>query len=471
MRSRLSKMRSEAVMKQFSAPLVLLCVPLLFVGCGDDDTGTTDAGTDTSTGEDAAPDVGDDAADAAPDGGDSGPAPAEEDDTLHTALQLNLDDGTGVATLRLHDDGDGITWLDVPSADVVVERADGTPITVMVDPENDHRIGVPMAETIEELTFRYTFGTDLAGEGWDGELGFSILWPTFCGALFPCDPSPADGTTFEAEIEYTGDRTVVFPERIDFQTPAYAFGIAALDLEKVILGATEAGTSVAMWIPPDASDEVRNGPSNLVTHMNFLEETYGPYPYGGEVGSVFVADNDDMIGGMEHHPYWHVVEGLFADPVVHSHEATHGWFGNGVRIACWEDLVLSEGVAQYMTARAFSSTGGDEAMNAQFEFYLFLTDMLLDDDRPDFAAWRPDSCDQAIEFDWVPYFKGPLFFHAIAQRTSFEQVDAALASFFEAHKGTAKRLQDLIDHIERELEIDVTEEVDGWLLSVDTRPE
>ena len=34
------------------------------------------------------------------------------------------------------------------------------------------------------------------------------------------------------------------------------------------------------------------------------------------------------------------------------HEAAHGWFGDGIRIACWEDFVLSEGTATYLAGRA-----------------------------------------------------------------------------------------------------------------------
>jgi aminopeptidase N len=33
------------------------------------------------------------------------------------------------------------------------------------------------------------------------------------------------------------------------------------------------------------------------------------------------------------------------------HEAAHGWFGDGVRLRCWEDFVLSEGTASHLDAR------------------------------------------------------------------------------------------------------------------------
>jgi aminopeptidase N len=50
---------------------------------------------------------------------------------------------------------------------------------------------------------------------------------------------------------------------------------------------------------------------------------------------------------MEHHPYWHV-SGAQRNLLVNAHEAAHGWFGDGVRPRCWEDEVVSEGVADYL---------------------------------------------------------------------------------------------------------------------------
>ena len=41
-----------------------------------------------------------------------------------------------------------------------------------------------------------------------------------------------------------------------------------------------------------------------------------------------------------------------------AHEAAHGWFGNGVRLRCWEDFVLSEGTASYLAARVLEEVAG-----------------------------------------------------------------------------------------------------------------
>src|SRR5213592_1754219 len=72
---------------------------------------------------------------------------------------------------------------------------------------------------------------------------------------------------------------------------------------------------------------------------------------------------------MEHHPYWHVAKDAMSDEETQAHEAAHGWFGNGVRIRCWEDFVLSEGTVSYLAARALEKVGGAAAGKAVWDSY------------------------------------------------------------------------------------------------------
>ncbi len=67
---------------------------------------------------------------------------------------------------------------------------------------------------------------------------------------------------------------------------------------------------------------------------------------------------------MEHHLLWHIGAASLGDRRTHIHEAVHGWFGAGVRLACWEDLVLSEGTATYYEARILEAVAGAEAGQA-----------------------------------------------------------------------------------------------------------
>lgn len=138
--------------------------------------------------------------------------------------------------------------------------------------------------------------------------------------------------------------------------PAFAFG----DYTHHPLGRTAAGTRVGLWTLPATADAALAVTTDLASVFDWLEVTYGSYLFGDEVASVIV-DRQGSTGGMEHHPFWHVAASSAGDAVMHAHEAAHGWFGNGVRIACWEDFALSEGLAAYLAARALEAVRGDAA--------------------------------------------------------------------------------------------------------------
>ena len=65
--------------------------------------------------------------------------------------------------------------------------------------------------------------------------------------------------------------------------------------------------------------------------------------FGSKAGIVSVAWPAGAFGGMEHHPFSHVAEAAMDSEETLVHESAHGWFGDGIRIGCWEDFVLSEG--------------------------------------------------------------------------------------------------------------------------------
>ena len=63
---------------------------------------------------------------------------------------------------------------------------------------------------------------------------------------------------------------------------------------------------------------------------------------------------------MEHHPFVHIGSVAIGDEETNVHESAHGWFGDGIRIACWEDFVLSEGtVSATSPARALDVVAPD----------------------------------------------------------------------------------------------------------------
>jgi aminopeptidase N len=202
--------------------------------------------------------------------------------------------------------------------------------------------------------------------------------------------------------------------------------------------------------------------------FEWLEQTLGPYPFGDVAGVVEVDWGELGGGGMEHHPFWHVSTAGMDDIGIHAHEASHGWFGDGVRIACWEDLVLSEGTASYLEPRAIGQVVGPDAEAAIWSSYAETVEVMLA--ALDGIAWPDETCNEVDVLEGgtflvVPYMKGAYFYRALAEQIGADALDAVLATFFQERVGTAAGMQDLLDTVESETGFDPTELADAWLRS------
>ena len=228
------------------------------------------------------------------------------------------------------------------------------------------------------------------------------------------------------------------------------------------LGTTAAGTEVGYYYLPGEQQTAAVGTQNMVAIFEWLETTLGPYPFGGRVASVSVDWGAGGFGGMEHHPLWHVARAAMGDQSTHAHEAAHGWFGNGIRIACWEDFVLSEGTVSYLAARSIEASVSEEAAQAVWDGYSQRLANVVS-----LVAW-PEGCGDIdiIEdglFSSAPYMKGAFFFRALAASIGKDTLDAVLGSFFMTHRGQAATMQMLLDAVALDTGFDATICADEWL--------
>jgi aminopeptidase N len=400
--------------------------------------------------------------DPTPDAG--GPVAPSEDfnrDLVNTDLSLDLTALTGRAVVEVAaSDSTGFS-LEIGDLEIdAVTDADGGALEyTAVDGQLD--VGVPSGQTVVAIDYRFLVHPEF--DGWMPDQGVTFLWPYFCKNLFPCKSDPSDGLTFTMEVVSEG--TAVYPASIPADAPSYMPAVAVGDFREIDLGTTSHGTRLSVWHLGGQRAEALQGTENLLAVMQFFEDTYGPYPYGDHAGTVSADWGGGDFGGMEHHPYWHVSSGSLYSEEVNAHEAAHGWYGNGVRIACWEDFVLSEGIVTYMAARALGESGVDVWPSYECDLKFYCTS----DEANTIAL--PPTCGEIDLLNhplWsgVPYMKGAFFMRDVAELVGAEALDESLAAFFAAHVEAAANMDDFIAALEADHPDDaaaIGELADGWL--------
>lgn len=386
--------------------------------------------------------------------------PSFDYDMLATSLDVDLAKKSARARIELSPKGASMVSLDVKGLEIE-KVSGGTSHEV-----SQGRLDVKLASGrgSRELVVDYRFAEK---HGFEGLLsgGATFVWPYFCGNLFPCKPDPKDGLTFTLDVHGapTG-QTVVFPKSIPSDAPPYMLAWATGSYQYKPLGTTAAGTKVGVYSLPGDEPLLGAATSSLTSSFEWLEENVGKYSFGSEVASVSVSWGPGAYGGMEHHPFWHVGRDSFGDESTHVHEAAHGWYGDGVRIACWEDFVLSEGTVSYLTARALGGAKGPAAEQKVWEGYETRLKKAVAD--RDHVAW-PDSCNEVDIlkelYTSVPYMKGAFFYRAVAAAVGVDKLDQVIAKFYAAHVGKAAGMADMLAAIQKDTGFDPKPLAKLWL--------
>jgi hypothetical protein len=394
-----------------------------------------------------------------PDGGERVLPPPTEDltrDIARTDLSVDVSTMEATAVIAIEAGEAGGATFEIGDLEILAVADEIGPLE-HADRGTTLDVGVPAGSRELHIEYRYA-----GHSSFDGSLpnGLTFLWPYFCGNLFPCKSDPADGT--ELALELTGiaaNDTAVFAPSVDAEAPSYMLAWAIGAYSYTSLGVTAAGTEIGYYALPGDDATLAAGTANLAGAFEWLEQSLGSYLYGDRVASVSAPWGPGAFGGMEHHPLWHVSTGSLGDQETHAHEAAHGWFGNGVRIACWEDFVLSEGTVSYLAARALEDVAGTGVSDPIWDGYRAQLDANI--------AW-PQGCNQIdiIEdglFTSAPYVKGALFFRSLEARIGRAEIDAALAAFYVDRAGTAARFDDWLDHVEAETGYDARPCAASWL--------
>ncbi|HWA72981.1 MAG TPA: M1 family aminopeptidase [Polyangiaceae bacterium] len=391
-----------------------------------------------------------------------------ERDIELTELDIDLATQTGTAAITLAPSTTLGARFNAKGLTIRSISLDGEPVPYELGPTGlAVRVPASAESTTIVVEYDWQFNTESHGISPDG---FTLIWPYYCGNVFPCNTNPSDGTRFKLSVS-GATQTLVYPQEISNEAPSYMLGWVQGDYTRVELGATVAGTHVSMWHLPDGEADAALGGAHLVEAFDWLEQHLGPYLFGGDVGVVAVDWGPKSLGGMEHHPYWHIAAKSISDEVVNVHEASHGWFGNGIRLRCWEDLVLSEGTATYLAARVLEEVTGSDATWARYEAD-FASRLPAGNRR----AWYPAQCNlidvvTSGLFNRVTYLKGAFFLRALEQEVGRSAFDEALRTFYLRFAGEAARVQDLLDVVSEVTDYDPQDCAEAWLASSLTIPE
>ena len=380
-----------------------------------------------------------------------------------TKLGFDVTAQSGTATITFEPSTDPGATLEV--GDLAIDsvsvpfQANATAKTI------DLGLAASDAPTSVEFAFHYKFHTGFAGAS---AFGYTFLWPYFCGNLFPCHSQPRDGMA--VTLALTGvpaGKTAVYPTAIT-EAPSYQLAWSIDTYTELPLGTTTAGTQVSVWYTGTQLATAQKGTANLVAAFDWLEKTIGPYRFGTKVGSVSVKWGTGAYGGMEHHPMWHVGAASLGDQVTNVHEASHGWFGDGIRIGCWEDFVLSEGTVTYLAGRALDVVAPTVGMTAWQGYASELTAIPATD-----PVW-PQSCNTVDVlkdnlFTNAPYIRGAFFYRGVALKVGAAMLDKALHQFYMDHSGKTGRMSEMLDTIKTVTGYDATACAAMWLTST-TKP-
>jgi aminopeptidase N len=403
---------------------------------------------------------------APPDAGPVTPTANADREVIDTGLAFDVTAMTGVATITLGASTNPGASLEVGDLTIDSVQWSGAELPFAAAAKRLD-LGLPQLDVPTTVTINYHWITHPGFQG-ASSLGYTLVWPYYCGNLFPCHSQPADGTTFTLDVTgVPAGKLAIFPPAIANDAPSYQIAWAIDAYTQLDLGTTTAGTQVSVWHRAGEEVAAGKGTAHLVAAFDWLEQTLGPYRFGDHVGTVSVAWPRGAFGGMEHHPRWHVGASALASEETNIHESAHGWFGDGIRIACWEDFVLSEGTVSYLAARALDVVAPTVGAQTWASYATDLASIPGTD-----PVW-PQSCGtiDVIKdnlFTNAPYMRGAFFYKAVADKIGARKVDDALAAFYQAHAGGAATMHDMLDTIQAVTGYDATACAQTWLLGTTT---
>lgn len=305
-------------------------------------------------------------------------------------------------------------------------RAAGEEFTVAVD-----YAGMPRVASNPPWNGGFTWSETRSGEPWiatscQGE-GADLWWPC---KDHPSDepegmdlhftvPAPlvaaSNGKLVKTEKSAGGTRT--FHWKVS--TPINNYGVALCvapyrTLESKFRSAGGQECPVVFYVLPENERKAQKLLPEIVDHVLWFEELFGPYPFRGD--KYGVAETPFL--GMEHQSLiaygYRYQKDRWGYDWLHHHELSHEWWGNLVSCPDWNDFWIHEGIGTYSQVLYVEKLKGEKAMRQEVAKHR----RVLGNRRP--VAPRESRTTTQMYFgdDGGPkdndiYFKGACFLHTL----------------------------------------------------------
>jgi aminopeptidase N len=346
---------------------------------------------------------------------------------------------------------------------------------------------VTPAETLEAdkpftavVTYHGTPGTitsgGLTGMGWShGQSGAINVWgePDAASSWFPNNNHPRDKATYRFEITVpdpwmvaatgslkettqNGDKTT-FVWEMDQPMATY---LASINIDQYEL-ATQTGPnglSIRNYFTTDLAPSYRSRFDALPEMIDYFDDLFGPYPFT-EYGVVIAAEDGlcarTQIALETQTLSLHCPSQFMTSEVVIIHELAHMWFGDSVSLENWKDIWLKEGFATYASwlwqAKDDPDGLSQIAKNARDNYF---------DSSAPVADPGPDNL-----YSSESYTGGALVLYALQQEVGDETFFKIVQTFVERYKDGNAGTDEFITVAKDVSGQDLDAFFDAWLFS------
>jgi len=261
------------------------------------------------------------------------------------------------------------------------------------------------------------------------------------------DLSAWAGRSVEVSISYASDEVVPFAGLfVDDVTVSTGAGTTSFEddgdpLDGWTVPGPPPGTSenVNDWvtgtvddIPPPAGTAIDGSFDRQPEIIDFLAQTFGPYPFSAAGGIVDDADSFGFALENQTRPIYALA--FFSDPVsgdsVVVHELAHQWYGDSLAIARWQHIWLNEGFATY----AEWLWSEREGLGTAQEIFDFLYDVAFPEDGPFWQVVIGDPGPDSL-FDSAVYTRGAMTLHQLRLTVGDRDFFRILRTWAQSRRG------------------------------------